>query len=55
MRTRMPHAKTLALILQGPFEDCEGIDRHIEGVDLTTHSYEDTAKNCLSVIDADAR
>jgi predicted PurR-regulated permease PerM len=55
LRARMPQAKTLALILQGPFEDCEGRDQPIEGLDLTTHSYEETAKSCQAVLDAGSR
>jgi len=54
-RLHIPAAKIVALILQGPYEDCALLDRHLEGIDLTTHSYEETMKSCLGVLEPASR
>jgi len=50
IRLHMPGAKVVALILQGPYEDCEVLDQTLTGIDLTVHSYEETMKSCLGVV-----
>lgn len=47
IRLHMPGAKIVALILQGPYEDCEVLNQTLAGIDLTVRSYEETMKSCL--------
>ena len=54
-RLHIPGAKIVALILQGPYEDCALLDRRLEGIDLTIHSYEETMKSCLGVMKPGSR
>lgn len=51
IRLQMPGATIVALILEGPYEDCEVLGQRLAGVDLTAHSYEETAKNCQGVVE----
>jgi hypothetical protein len=51
VRLHFPGAKTVALILQGPYGDCEPLDRPLVGIDLTTHSYEEIMSSCLGTVE----
>ncbi len=50
IRLGMPGAKIVALILHGPYKGCGQLDRALQGVDRTTHSYEETMKSCLGAL-----
>ncbi len=50
VRRCMPEAKILALILAGPYRECEPLGRDLTGVDLTVLSYQEAVQACLSVI-----
>ena len=55
IRLGMPGAKIIALILHGPYKGCGQLERALQGVDLTTHSYEETMQSCLGVLKPAAR
>ena len=53
IRQHMPAAKIVALILQGPYKECEQLDQRLAGIDLTTHSYEEAMKSCEGALVAE--
>jgi predicted PurR-regulated permease PerM len=46
----MPRARILALVLQGPYRNCDQLERAPAGVDLTAQSYEDMLKICVEMV-----
>ena len=50
IRASMPQARILVLVLEGPYHDCNPLERGLAGVDSTIHSYEDMLGSCLETV-----
>ncbi len=55
IRAAMPQARVLALVLEGPYRNCDQLERGLAGIDLVARTYEDMLKSCLEAVRAPAK
>jgi len=50
VRAAMPQARILVLVLEGPYRNCDQLERGLAGVDAIARSYEEMLKMCQETV-----